>query len=232
MTHWKQELHRAFAPPPPTGKRTFLRSRHARMPLHHVLVSQLCYIRKWVWWAAGALYLTAVIGAWAQIPETLWVISACTPMTALALVSESGRSNAYGMAELEAATRFSLRSVLLARLSLLGVFSLLLLSALVLIVPNSAGTLAAGLYISAPYLLTAFLGLCITRRLRGHEGMYACVGITFCISISVLLSHFTAAFLYQSCCIPLWGLCTAALCLGTAQQAAALIGKTEVTLWN
>ena len=50
--------------------------------------------------------------------NVLWITAALLPFVALLAVTEGTRSAVYGMEELELATRFSLKSVLLARLCL------------------------------------------------------------------------------------------------------------------
>ena len=55
--------------------------------------------------------------------NTVWIVSAFTPFLALLLIAESTKSAIYGMNELEMSARFSLKSVVLARLIILGVFN-------------------------------------------------------------------------------------------------------------
>ena len=64
MTHQKHELTRAFSPPPPTGKRNFLRhTSHFQMSSAAFLQSQLRYIKKWVWCAAALVLMLGILGA-------------------------------------------------------------------------------------------------------------------------------------------------------------------------
>lgn len=204
------------------------------MPLSRFLLSQLGYIRKWVWIAAALISLTAIIGAQTESPHLLWVLSACTPLLALTIISESGRSRCYEMEELEMATRFSLRSVVLARLGLLGIFNLFLLVLLICIGCGNSPyrPLTVGIYISVPFLLTTFLGLSITRKFRGQEGLYACAGSALCVSILVFLTRTSAAFLYGEPLLIWWIAGLIALCIGIGQQYRKLIAQTEDLSWN
>ena len=73
------------------------------------------------------------------------------------------------MEELELATRFSLKSVLLARLCLVGSLHAVLLLCLTLLC-RGTGAASFGrtvVYLLVPYLLTAYGGLWLSRRLRG-----------------------------------------------------------------
>ena len=121
MTDWKAELQQGFTPPPPAKKREFLR-QFPSMPisLGDVLLSQLGYIQTWVWVLSGAIYAAAALMLLAKSPHLLQLLSACAPLLALTIVSESSRSVRFGMAELELSTRFSLKTVVLARLIPLG----------------------------------------------------------------------------------------------------------------
>ncbi len=234
MTRWKNEIKQAYAPPPPLRKREFLRNQQPCMSVPHFLLSQLGYIRKWVWLASALIYFTAIIVAWADSPYVVLLISACTPLLALTIISECGRSECYEMAELEMATRFSLRSVVLARLSLLGIFNLLLLVLLILIGCGSSTyqPFTVGIYISVPFLLACFLCLFISQTYRGQNGLYFCVGSTFCISIFVLFSHFSIEFIYEEQNIIWWTVGIIALCIGIWNQSVKIINQTEELLWN
>ena len=52
--------------------------------------------------------------------DVLWIISALIPFIAMSILTENARSGIYLMAELEMAARFSLKSVILARMEILG----------------------------------------------------------------------------------------------------------------
>lgn len=127
MKQWKDELKLAFDAPGPERKREFIRQLEPqKVPSYRALFTQAAYIRKWVWCVSVIVFATAILGA-AFLPNTgIWLISGLTPLLALTIIAESGRSECYGMAELEMATRFSLRSVTLARLGILGIMELII----------------------------------------------------------------------------------------------------------
>lgn len=235
MTHLKHELKCAFEPPPPTAKREFLRqTTHFQMRTADFLYSQLRYLKKWVWCASALIFAVSILGAAVLSFNMLWVIASYTPILAVTILSESSRSERYQMEELEFSTRFSLRSVILARFAILGLTDLFLLALLlpIALLNNTLSLLAAGLYITTPFLLTVCLGLAITRKLRGQDGLYACWAMSSLVSISVCLSHVKAAFLYQEQQILWWSLLFAALCIATAKHSARMIQQTEELSWN
>lgn len=235
MNNWKNELKQAFDAPSPLRKREFMRQLDCpRMRIREFLFTQIGYIRKWVWCVSAFTFIASVLSAAFLSDDILWIISALTPLLALTIISESGRSECYEMAELEMATRFSLKSVVLARLGILGVTNLMLLC---LLVPiglwnNVFSPVASGLYIITPYLLTTFFGLFIVRKFKGREAIYACAGVTVCISFSVLFSHSAVSHIYQENYLVWWAAGALALCIGTGKQYITIINRTEELAWN
>ena len=230
MTKWKSELHRGFATPPPARKREFLRQfTPPQTSLADVLLSQLGYIRAWVWVVSGTIYAAVALLLLAQSPYLLHMLSACAPLLALTVVTESSRSVRCGMAELELSTRFSLKTVVLARLIPLGCIHPL---GLLLLSFGFGRPFAAILYSIAPFLLTAFLGLSVTRRYRSHEAIYACGGIAFAISLLTLFSHHLFAALYEGRHLIWWLLAVAVLAAATGKLYKTILFETEELAWN
>lgn len=235
MNKWKDELRQAFDAPRPLEKRKFLRNlKLPGMSVHEFMFSQIGYIRKWVW-CVSVLILTVSVLGFAFLPGTvLWLISGLTPLLALTSISESGHSELYKMAELEMATRFSLRSVVFARLAILGLVNLLLLGILMLIglQNGTVAPFAAALYIITPFLLTTFAGLYIVSKFRGQGAMYACVGTSVGISIFLFIAHNIIPFIYRRQCLTTWMIIALALLFGNGKQYIAIIKKTEELAWN
>lgn len=222
----REELKRAFEAPEPIHKKTFLRTlEQPKISMPAFVLAQIGYIRRWVWILSVLVFVVSVMGGVWLAAETVWVISALMPLLALTVVSESGRSENYGMAELEMATRFSLRSVILARLGILGMENLVILGVLlpVGIWGQGLGAMQAGVYILLSYLMTTFAGLSVVRRIRGREAVYICVGIAVCVSFFVIALHGSIPQLYQVDTL-MWG--TAAVLLtavGTVRQCVDMV---------
>lgn len=217
----KKELNRFFEAPPPLRKREFLQAAgQPPISLSEFLLSQLGYIRKWVWGISASVFAVSVIGAMMFSIDMLWGISALTPLLALAILSESRRSETYQMAELEMATRFSLRSILFARLGILGTENLLLLCMLlpVSIRNNMLPPIRAGIYILTPFMMTTLLGLLVFRTVRGREAIHLCTGIAACVSFSIFFLRAAVPQLYQKNQLIWWAALLALLCIGTAKQ--------------
>ena len=217
----KKELNRFFEAPPPLRKQEFLQAvKQPQMGLPEFLLSQLGYIRKWVWGISALVFAVSIIGAMVFSVDMLWGISALTPLLALAILSESRRSETYKMAELEMATRFSLRSIILARLGILGIENLLLLCILlpVSMRNNMLTPIRAGIYILTPFMLTTFLGLLIVRTVREQEAIHLCTGAAACVSFSVFFLRAAVPQLYQKNQLIWWAALLVLLCIGTAKQ--------------
>ena len=230
MTNWKAELHRGFAPPPPTGKREFLRQfTPPSMGQTDVIFAQLGFIQKWVWVLSAVIYSAAVLMLLTDFPRLLQALSACAPLLALTIVAESSRSTRYGMAELEMSTRFSLKTVVLARLIPLGCVHPLVL---LLLSFGCRNPFAAILYSTVPFLLTAFLGLSVVRRYRSHEAAYACGGIAFSISLLTLFSHSLFTVLYEARHLIWWILAVVFLAAATGKLYRTILFETEEMAWN
>lgn len=117
----KRALAASFSPPPPQRKTVFLRTLpQPDLSLGTFLWNQIPYLRKRTWLLSCGVLLPAVWGGSCMNPNVLWITAALLPFVALLAVTEGTRSAVYGMEELELATRFSLKSVLLARLCLVG----------------------------------------------------------------------------------------------------------------
>lgn len=232
---WKRELRQAFEPPAPIRKKEFIRGLEKPVigPFAFLMI-QVGYLRKWVWLVSAAIFFSSLAGAAVLSEDVLWWISAWTPLLALTLIVESGRSESYAMVELEMATRFSLKSVLLARMGILGTENLLILCLLWSIGSRSSlfGPVQAGLYMLMPFLLTAFTGLSVMRRFRGREAAYLCGGAAFCIGFCAVFLHNNMPQLYGENYLFWWAAAAIALCIGMVKRYYQFIKGMEDFIWN
>ena len=227
----KMELKYMFEAPEPLHKKEFLRMlEQPKVSMLTFVLSQIGYIRRWIWIVSVLVYAISVMEAAWMAADTVWVISALMPLLALTVVSESGRSENYEMAELEMATRFSLRSVILARLGILGMENLVILGLLlpVGIWRQGSGVFQVGVYILFPYLMMTFAGLSVVRRIHGREAVYICIGIAVCISFFVLVLHGSIPQLYQADSLVWWIAAIFLSYIGTMRQCVGIVkGITE-----
>ena len=94
------------------------------------------------------------------------------------------KSVSCGMDELEMTTRFSLRSVLLARLSMIGMFHLIILVVGLPLVIGGEGAVLwrNAVYLVVPYLLTCVLSTFMSGRTGYRESNFICMGCAVMVS--------------------------------------------------
>ena len=129
----KQNIQKAFAAPEPDqqDKARFLRTLpQPQIGMFRFIFVQASYVRKISWVLSGLILLLALFCACNINEGTLWVISAFVPILGLLAVTEGNRSMMYGMSEFEMSTRFSLKSIVLARMSILGLINFAAIAAL------------------------------------------------------------------------------------------------------
>ncbi len=231
----KERLKEYFAAPEPQRKEQFLNSLPAEpVGLSDFLLIQAAYIPKWVWGLSVLIFVLALAGAAVLKKDMLWCVSACMPIFALALVAESGRSERWGMAELEMSARFSLKSVVLARLGILGLADLLLFFLLLPLARMNGGStlFETGVYMLCPYLLTVFLGLWASRIVHGRECAWVCGAIALGVASGNALLYQTIQGFYARHNFPYWVLAFALLSLGAAKQCIETIKQKEEPVWN
>ncbi len=230
VNSWKEGLREAFGAPPSLEREAFLgRLDRPRISAGEFVLSQAAYISARSWLLSVLVYGVAAAGAMVWDLDMVWAVSALTPLLALSLVSECRRSERHGMEELEMTTRFSLKSVILARLGLLGAENL---AVLCMLVPMGArgsrmGMAQAGTYIVVPFLLTAFLALWAERRLRGQEGGYVSAGIAVCVSLGAYFFHREVPALYQESRMGWWLAVAFLLGAGILRQYGRMLRETE-----
>lgn len=231
----KKALKAHFEPPAPGKREAFFRTiPQPSIGTIAFLCTQAGYIRKRAWGVSALAFSVALAGGRWLGRDVLWWVSALMPLLALSLLTEGGRSEAWGMAEFELSTRFSLKSVVLARLGILGGANLALFWLLVSLVwgSSAAGLMETAVYMACPYLLTAFAGLWALRRVRGTEGVYLCCAIAAGVCAGNLLLHQSFPAVWTEEYVVWWVAAAAALTLGTVRQGCRMVKQTEELAWS
>lgn len=156
------------------------------------------------------------------------------PFVAMTAVTENARSSLHYMAELEMASRFSLKSIVFARLAIIGIVHLLLLCLLTPFACREEGRtlLQSGVYLLAPYLLTTFLSLVCSRKIHGREALYACMGVAVMVSsLSIFLQEKMPVF-YRKEYLCWWAAALLLLILPILWEYRRTIHQTEELIWN
>lgn len=189
----KKELREAFTPPAPTGRDSFLATiPYPKLTYPEFIMSQICYIRKRVWFISLLILLSGV-GTVCIVPDSgmmpVWVISALIPFLALMTAAEISRSDIFGMSEIESACRFSLPQVIGARMIILGVcnFALIAAAAAALGIFSPFGIAKSALYILTPYVLVNGISLGIFGRVRGQDGVFLSATVALAVSLAGMI---------------------------------------------
>lgn len=233
----RQALERAFEAPKPLGKQHFLKEHKGKryyIGMTELILLQMGYIRKSTWMISVAVFLIGIMASFIMKPEAIWALSSVMPFLALTIISEWMRSMAYGMFELEQATRFSFKSVLLARLGILGIVNFLLFLFCLFLGGMQSDTelLKAAVYLATPYLATVFLGLWVMRKTGFRESEYVCLGIAVAVSALGILMRLSAKILLSAEAVKWWGLLAVILLALVIEEFCNGLKKTEAYIWN
>ena len=230
---YKDLLNEAFRAPEPSGKRAFLKNfRPREVSLFEMIWQQAAYIRVTVWLLALLVVAVAAAGAVMGLESTLNAVAMLMPFTAAVAVGEANRSRRCGMSEIEMVTRFSLKSVVLARMTLLGAAALvvLLIAAPVTAMVTHDGTVLTAVRMVIPYLLTMSISLPIERSALGRKTDLSSLAVASVVAFLIYyLSNFGgAAFTGYLEAVGRWGvLIVIALLALTVMQQWKTINKAE-----
>ena len=230
----KKMLETAYEAPEPLRKEKFLRKLPKAQISHtEFMLLQAAYMKKWVWVVSVLVLGIALKGASFLERNMLWFFSALMPFIALTVTTENTRSAAYGMEELEMASRFSLRSVALARMGILGGVHFVLICCLIPVSLQNQiyGPLQAGVYLTVPYLLTVIPGLMAARHIHGKESGYVCAGIAAIVSVIFIIQG-SNGVVYREKLFSWWLAAFIVLIIMLGAEWHRTIKETEELAWN
>ena len=179
----KKMLKKAYAVVPSEREQVFLKTYEKRKrSFWNALLLEVRYMGIKNILAGLALCVTLFALVWLQSGNgrMKWNIASILPLFALTVTELVGRSERYGMAELEMASRFSLRMLKMARMLILGGSSLLVMLAggIVFRAYLQVDPVQTVCLVAFPYLLSVCGCLWLTRRWHARENMYGCVAVT------------------------------------------------------
>lgn len=233
----KKSIQQAFQFPVPNPKEKdrFLRALpQPSICMFQFILIQAAYLRKRTLLFSILLLFPVLTAANWMEPYALWIVSAFVPFLGFLMIAESTRSMACKMDEFEMSARFSLKSVVLARMSVLGLFDFLVLCCLILFCHknSSISLFETGIYLFVPYLLTANISLWIVRHFRCKEAVYACMSAAALVSTAGALLHLKADFLYRLSYFREWLLLFTLLVIALIYGTYCTIKQTEELSWS
>lgn len=227
----KEELAGYFETPKPQRKQAFIRQFGVqKINLPRLVLMQARYISKWVWLASVLLCVLVYGTTYVMEEKYVSMIYGLIPFLVMISVTESMRSYRYGMEELELSARFSLKSIVMAKMAMLGVGNLVVLIVIAIVLGQREGYHV--LHVLTPYFLTASGGLYIVRTIRGNENTFFCFTLAAAVSFLQMLLPWQFRELLMPGYVPIWAVvCVMGIAI-TAKESYRTIRMTEDLVWN
>lgn len=205
----KKALKTALDAPKPSRKENFIKSLPApRTTSLQFYISQIGYIRKRFWCSSLLLFIGIYIFIISSVNgrEIAGFVSACLPLLTLTGISEIKKSDTFNMNELEMSCKYDLSKIMLFRLSVIGIFHILLLliSSILFKDYSQYETIRYMLYTITPFLLSSCLSLGIINHSASKDSLYICSGVTIFISLSLLLLNLGKLRIYADQYVVIW----------------------------
>lgn len=235
----KKELQFIYGTPEPVGKREFLKKIDVPgMGYPEFLRSQMGYIRKWNWVLAATIFaggvcLAVSVKSSVQV-MIVAVLAVLFSFLAMSAALEGARALQFGMEELELTTRFSRKTVLAARFTILGLENLILFA---IIFPVMTGkgqyeAITTAVILLFPYLFTCFLSLIILRSVRGRESVYycCCAAVGSCLLVlGIVYGNFR---IFRLISPDIWGISILILGIAVVSEIKKALRLSEELIWN
>lgn len=233
--HVKRGLRQVYQPPTPRKKQEFLAQfTQPELSTTQFLFTQAAYLRPWSWLLSVGIFVAAVFITQNLEPWDVWIVSALLPFAALTTVTELSRSARYHMEELEMSARFSLKSLLMARMTLLGLGNLVLLAVLLpmVVVWSELPVAVTGCVLLCPYCLTSVACLMLSRRFRGSEVVFVCAGVAATVSWGCFWWRESPLILLESTNVAGWAGITLILLALMLWEGRRYVCDREEWIWN
>lgn len=229
----KKLLLSAYKQPVSEKEKMFIRKYERRsMQIVSIIRMELRYMGIYSYLVGLVLTFLLFMVAHSNQSQFMWIVSSLLPLFALMSMILIGKSRQFGMHELEAASRFSLRFLRLVQMLILGTVSLLLITVCAVMINDilEISIPQTLCYLGIPYLFNVWGCLLLTRKWHGDNNVYGCVAIT--VFSSVISFVYNPIVLYQQL-IGMSAYVLLGVILGvTVREMAKYIKESEDLLWN
>ena len=194
------------------------------------LLRQFFYVGKWIWLLSAVILLCITGICYGNTGNYPFAI---TPLLAVGILVETGRSFRWKMAELEYAARFSLRSVMLARMFLVGIVETAGLIVVICVVRPwfSYSLIRVFLYMMVPYLAASLSGSVYERKTRS-DNSWGSIIICFLSSGFFAAAPYFLSILYEERFTVIWTVAFILLFFSLAVSMRRWICELEEPVWN
>lgn len=226
-------LKDAYRISPSEREKAFVRKHEKRsMHIADIFLLELKYMGVRSVLSGVMLILMFALISLLKNPGPVWYLSGLLPVAGLVLISGLGKSEGYGMQELEAASRFSIRFIKAVRMFIMGCATLVIVivSSVVLQIKTGFDFMTILGIIGTPYMLNAWGNIMITRRWHEKENIYGCIvvaGVT-CI-LPALMEKAIRLQIIQPLVFVILILVVSAL---TVRESLLYIREREDSSWN
>jgi hypothetical protein len=176
----KTMLKNAYVAPETEKGKKFVRKYGQRsLQLSSIIKMEFRYMGLKSILTGAVLVALLLMAAGTENTDMVWVIASFAPACVLTPMVLLSRSERFGMEELEAASRFSLRFIRIVRMFILGIFSLLLLLSvgIVLRITAAASVMEHMMLVVFPYLVSAYGAMLVTRKWHGKENIFGVLAV-------------------------------------------------------
>ncbi len=176
----KEVLENAYLLPDTEKEKAFVRKYEQRsLRLSEIIKMEFLYMGVKSILAGVVLTVMLLTAAQTGDTEMVWIFASFVPMYALIPMLLLSRSERFGMDELEASSRFSLRFIRIVRMFILGIISMAMLSAagIILRLAAAASFSEQMILIVFPYLISVYGAMLVTRKWRGKENVFGVLAV-------------------------------------------------------
>lgn len=229
----KMMLKNAYRSPETEKEKVFIR-RYEKRSLHLMSIIKLefRYMGIQSFGAGLALCVLLFLLARNQDQDIAWTLSSLIPIGALIPMILLSRSERFGMGELEAVSRFSLRYIRTLRMFIMGIFSLMILIAVSIILKVSLATQSVDCLAFAvvPYLVSTYGAMLVTRKWHSRDNIFGVLAV--CLFSGLLPFIAKAARLSGQRSDPALILLVAVLLAAIIREGRLYIKESEDLAWN
>lgn len=232
----KKALYKSLSAPEPIRRDEFISTLNYEETKQCVpFISQTKYIRK-RFWILSFLIIAFIFITYKRFNiniEVVGVISAFTPLLVLLGIAEINKSKSNNMWELEASCRYNLSTLVLIRLTLIGIFHCILLFVVLAIFKDKSqyGLFRYVLYATTPFTLSAYSSFWIINHLKIKDSLYVCSGVTMLISILILIINVEFTQVYNLNYVWVWSVLSIVVFILLIKEIQNLTNE-RVVQWN
>lgn len=203
-------------------------TQHNDLTFWQFYFQQFGFIRKKVWLIQFIILLFSTFKLYqSESTQVINLISSIAPLIFLSGITELSRTHTYGTMEIELSTQYTLKEILMSRISILGLINILSISILSIIVRTNTSLplYTAFIYICVPFMLTSFGSLYLLNKFKNKECNYYCfiLGIFIMLSTSIWSAYFPN--LYTASSLFIWNILLIISIIGVSMQIHKLLNS-------